>query len=119
MIVDLRPHKQPSGPVLGQIHVKVKATFGFPILVQGQSSIITSPMVAVGVGWDTKKNDRLDLDTSLIQFSDSGQMLEHINYSQRNVRGMTHGGDNTTGEGTGDDELVMVCPTQNLRPFAN
>jgi len=102
----------------GELHVKAKATFGFPLLAPGQSTVITSPYVAIGLGWDTIK-DKVDLDTGLIGFDERLKVVNYISFQTQAAKGMQHGGDNRTGDGNGDDEQVKVlsngCPIRGAK----
>lgn len=60
----------------------------------------------LGLGWDT----RCDLDSSVICLDPKGEVVDIIYYGQtanRN-RSIMHSGDNLTGEGRGDDEVITV-----------
>jgi tellurium resistance protein TerD len=85
---------------------KVDLTKGNP----GLSKII------VGLGWDTNKYDGgydFDLDASAFLCGDSGKVLsdtDFIFYSnlKHSSGAVEHTGDNRTGEGEGDDEVIKV-----------
>ncbi len=85
---------------------KVDLTKGNP----GLSKII------VGLGWDTNKYDGgydFDLDASAFLCGDSGKVLsdtDFIFYSnlKHSSGAVEHTGDNLTGEGEGDDEVIKV-----------
>ena len=68
----------------------------------------------VGLGWDIKQYDSgadYDLDASIFLL-DSGGKCAHesdfIFYNNLSAGGVTHSGDNRTGEGDGDDEAVTI-----------
>jgi len=85
---------------------KVDLTKGNP----GLSKII------VGLGWDTNKYDGgfdFDLDASAFLCGDSGKVFNDQDFifygNVKHASGcVTHTGDNTTGSGEGDDEVINV-----------
>lgn len=78
--------------------------------------------VRLGLGWDSaapvkrglfgglKKAADVDLDASAIFFDGSGKALDTVFFNQLQSKdGSTrHTGDNLTGEGDGDDEVILV-----------
>ena len=71
--------------------------------------------IRVGLGWDTRVTDggAFDLDASAFVLNAEGKVRsdgDFIFYNNKNGAGgaVVHQGDNTTGEGEGDDEVVMV-----------
>lgn len=71
--------------------------------------------VRVGLGWDTRVTDggAFDLDASAFVLNAEGKVrsdADFIFYNNKNGAGgaVVHQGDNTTGEGDGDDEVVIV-----------
>lgn len=62
--------------------------------------------VFVGLGWTCNSN--VDLDASCIMINSSDVILDTVYYSHKNAPGVNHGGDNTTGEGKGYDEVIKV-----------
>merc|ERR1719382_1843369 len=71
------------------------AVFGLP--ETGQLSSITA-----GLGWDVIGRG-VDLDVSAVLLDDSGQVVSAIFFGNLQADGLTHSGDNLTGEGDGDD----------------
>lgn len=72
--------------------------------------------IMVGLGWDTNKYDggyAFDLDTAAFLVGENGKVVSdadfvfynNANHSSGSVK---HMGDNTTGEGEGDDEQILV-----------
>lgn len=67
-----------------------------------------------GLGWDTNKYDgggSFDLDASLFLVSAAGKVEKDTNfvfYNNKIVNGVEHMGDNRTGEGDGDDEVIKL-----------
>ena len=68
----------------------------------------------VGLGWDIKQYDSgadYDLDASVFLLDSSGKCAhdsDFIFYNNLSAGGVTHSGDNRTGEGDGDDEAVTI-----------
>ena len=75
--------------------------------------------VSVGLGWDTRMTDgsAFDLDASVFLLGDGGKVGSDEDFVfYNNARGgggaVVHQGDNQTGEGSGDDEVVVVTLDQ-------
>ena len=75
--------------------------------------------VKVGLGWDTRVTDGsdFDLDASVFVLNESGKVrsdADFVFYNNKNGAGgaVVHQGDNLTGEGSGDDEVVAVSLDQ-------
>lgn len=62
--------------------------------------------IKVGLGWNTK----LDLDSSIIMLDANGTLIDKVFFNQkRSLDGaIIHSGDDTTGEGKGDDETIQI-----------
>jgi len=59
----------------------------------------------LGLGWDTK----MDLDASVIMMDKNGnKACESVWYANKNSPGVSHAGDNLTGDGAGDDENITI-----------
>jgi len=60
----------------------------------------------LGLGWDT----RMDLDASLLLMDDKGNIVETIYFGNLKSKNgcIVHSGDNLTGDGDGDDEVITV-----------
>lgn len=73
-------------------------------------------MALVGLGWDTNKYDGgfdFDLDAAAFLLGENGKVLkdeDFIFYNNLNGRdgAVVHTGDNLTGEGEGDDEVIII-----------
>jgi tellurium resistance protein TerZ len=64
--------------------------------------------VRVGLGWDVAADGpAVDLDASALLFSGS-RHLTTVFFGNLAASGVSHGGDNLTGEGDGDDEQITV-----------
>lgn len=75
--------------------------------------------VRVGLGWDTRVTDggAFDLDASVFLLGDTGKVrsdADFVFYNNKNGGNgsVIHQGDNLTGEGSGDDEVVAVSLDQ-------
>ena len=84
---------------------KKKTTF-----IPGQWLPINIPKVKVGLGWDFMPGDTFDLDGSVTAFNECNEPIVSIMYS--NLKGLDgairHHGDNLTGKGSGDDEVITI-----------
>jgi tellurium resistance protein TerD len=91
------------------------------VLQKGQKVDLTKTnpglsKVVVGLGWDTNKYDggkAFDLDAAAFLLTDSGKVSSDADFIFYNnpkdsVGSVVHMGDNTTGEGEGDDEQITV-----------
>ena len=73
-------------------------------------------MALIGLGWDTNKYSGgydFDLDASAFLLGENGKVLKDDDFIfYNNLTGydgaVTHTGDNLTGEGDGDDEIIVV-----------
>ena len=78
----------------------------------GVSGALTK--VVVGLGWDTNRYDggaAFDLDAAAFMLGASGKTRKEedfIFYGNKNGEGVTHTGDNLTGDGDGDDEQIVI-----------
>lgn len=80
--------------------------------------------VFLGVGWDVAKSkgffgfgggkDEIDLDASVVLFDDNKQLVDVVYFGQLVSKdgSVQHSGDNLTGAGEGDDEIIRVNLTQ-------
>ncbi|AXB79493.1 chemical-damaging agent resistance protein C [Novosphingobium barchaimii LL02] len=75
--------------------------------------------VRVGLGWDTRVTDGtdFDLDASVFLLNDAGKVrsdADFVFYNNKNGANgsVVHQGDNLTGQGDGDDEVVAVTLDQ-------
>jgi tellurium resistance protein TerD len=71
--------------------------------------------IMVGLGWDarTTTGDKFDLDASALGCGDNGTVLSNeyfifFNQARSPEGAIEHLGDNRTGEGSGDDEVVAI-----------
>lgn len=70
---------------------------------------LTSEVKAIkaALGWDTD-NGEADLDVSAVLFDQTAKERDAIFFGNLEGHGLTHSGDNLTGEGSGDDEVIFV-----------
>ncbi|SEJ12418.1 tellurium resistance protein TerZ [Sphingobium sp. AP50] len=81
--------------------------------------------VAMGLGWDVRKakgffgklvggGGEIDLDASCLLFDAQGNLLDQVWFRQLSTRdgSIVHSGDNRTGAGDGDDEVIQVDLTR-------
>ena len=79
-----------------------------------QAGVSTLTQVTVGLGWDVNRYDGgagFDLDASAFMCGADGKCANEsgfIFYGNKQGAGVTHTGDNTTGDGDGDDEQIVV-----------
>ena len=69
-------------------------------------------VVRMGLGWDpVRRGADVDLDASVIAFDVRGRDVEKVWYGNLRAYGdaILHSGDNLTGEGEGDDELITIA----------
>lgn len=72
--------------------------------------------VFMGLGWDEAKgflgigSGNIDLDASCAMFSENKELLDSVSFMKLTSNGgaITHSGDNRTGAGDGDDEVINV-----------
>jgi tellurium resistance protein TerD len=58
----------------------------------------------LGLGWEC--DGAIDLDASVILFNHNNDIVGEVFYGHKEEQGIKHSGDNTTGEGKGDDEVI-------------
>lgn len=66
--------------------------------------------VTAGLGWDVAKGmgTDVDLDVSVVFFGKDPNPLGAVFFGNQEQWGVKHSGDNLTGEGSGDDEVINV-----------
>ena len=78
--------------------------------IPGQWFKIECSKINVGLGWDFDKGDTYDLDASVTGFNECNEPIQSIYYG--NLDGLNksvhHFGDNLTGVGEGDDEVISI-----------
>ena len=79
-------------------------------LIPGNWIPILEPIVNVGLGWDFTGGETFDLDASVTGFDNNFNPIESIYYGRLTGlnNSVLHHGDNLTGEGEGDDEVITI-----------
>jgi tellurium resistance protein TerZ len=99
-----------KGSQKGELHIKLKVQWVFPLCVVGQWHPTKGDNVYIGMGWDMKKKKKIDLDASVIALSPENTPICTVSF--KNLQGLEgaiqHLGDNKTGEGKGDDEQILL-----------
>ncbi|GAB4062698.1 hypothetical protein GCM10028777_03250 [Angustibacter speluncae] len=117
-----QPQQQgaPSGEVSLSKNRPVSLSKGQKVTLTKDEGVALT-MIRMGLGWDPIKKGgffgsrevEVDLDASCVLFAD-GQPVDVAFYNQLRTKdgSVQHTGDNRTGEGDGDDEVVMVDLTR-------
>ena len=71
---------------------------------------INAQLTFIGLGWDIQRGMVYDLDASLIIFDINNKIIEIIYHkNSKSIDGnIYHYGDNKTGQGEGDDEIISI-----------
>ena len=79
-------------------------------LIPGTWIPIQESTVYVGLGWDFTGKETFDLDASVTGVGEKFNIVEAIYYgNKKGLKGsVIHFGDNLTGQGDGDDEVIQV-----------
>ena len=79
-------------------------------LIPGTWIPIQEPTVYVGLGWDFTGKETFDLDASVTGVGEKFNIVEAVYYNnKKGLKGsVIHFGDNLTGQGEGDDEVIQV-----------
>lgn len=85
-------------------------------LEKGQRESISAQKFVVGLGWDSNSNttgEAYDVDASVFILGENGKLLSDNHFIFYNNlkspdQAVIHSGDNTTGEGEGDDEQIQI-----------
>lgn len=64
----------------------------------------TLKQLNVGLGWDT----HMDLDSIAFLLDENDRLVDTVCYYSKYSTGVRLNGDNTTGEGEGDDEIIFI-----------
>lgn len=84
------------------------------ILTKGQTISLVKPdgknlnQCYVGLGWDIHAGESADLDAFAIELDDEGRKIDLVYFGQLSShdKAINHSGDNLTGAGDGDDEVI-------------
>jgi len=85
-------------------------------LQKGQRESLSQQKFSIGLGWDTNASDTgtaFDLDASVFILGSNGKILSDshfVFYNNTNAPNdsVIHSGDNLTGDGEGDDEVINI-----------
>ncbi|WP_028475838.1 TerD family protein [Nocardia sp. CNY236] len=113
------PGQQPAAEVSLSKDRPVSLSKGQRVTLQKEGSALT--FVKMGLGWDPVANRGffgsrtvdIDLDASVIMFAEANP-VDFAYYGQLTSKdgSIRHQGDNLTGEGEGDDEVILVDLTR-------
>lgn len=82
--------------------------------VAADAGVATLSKLKVGLGWDVNRFDsghQFDLDASVFMCGDDGRVVNDeafVFYNNKVQPGVVHQGDNRTGDGAGDDEVIEI-----------
>ncbi|ANY22803.1 TerD family protein [Gordonia terrae] len=110
-----RPPAPPSSPEISlRKGAPVSLTKGQRVTLRKEGGVALTD-IQMGLGWDPVRGGfgrggSIDLDASVLMFS-GGKCVETVYYGHLNSknRSILHSGDNLTGEGEGDDEVIRVA----------
>mmetsp|Transcript_110196 Transcript_110196/g.322480 ORF Transcript_110196/g.322480 Transcript_110196/m.322480 type:complete len:778 (+) Transcript_110196:61-2394(+) len=94
----------------GQLHVHVRAKFNIPIMIPGTEIDLPSQF-QLGLAWEFIHQDKpVDLDASVVGLNTKEKIVDQVWYQKLEGFGgaVSHSGDDTTGEGDGDDETITI-----------
>ncbi|MER5932265.1 TerD family protein [Streptomyces sp. NPDC002054] len=109
------PPAPPAAPTLGagkinldkgRVNLQKNQTVS---LVKGGKPLLSQ--VKMGLGWEPAYRGRdIDLDASVIAYGPQRNHLDSCYFGRLSILGgaVKHSGDNLTGEGAGDDEVIVV-----------
>ncbi|QES50733.1 stress-induced protein [Streptomyces venezuelae] len=109
------PAAAPAAPTLGagkinldkgRVNLQKNQTVS---LVKGGKPLLSQ--VKMGLGWEPAYRGRdIDLDASVIAYGPQRNHLDSCYFGRLSILGgaIKHSGDNLTGEGAGDDEVIVV-----------
>ncbi|MEV0687190.1 TerD family protein [Nocardia sp. NPDC050378] len=106
---------QPQPPQFGRPTVDLSK--GHVSLRKSETVSLTKPgapaltRVRMGLGWDpATRGSQVDLDASVIAYDDRAKKLTNVWFLRREAfdGAIRHSGDNLTGHGDGDDEVITV-----------
>ncbi|KAJ6239333.1 camp-binding protein [Anaeramoeba flamelloides] len=87
--------------------LKKGETLGFQQIHEIAPTFLES--FTIGLGWDMKGTEPIDLDASVIMLTETNDsQIVYFRKKTSDDNAIKHSGDNTTGEGEGDDEQIQV-----------
>ena len=101
------------------ITISGRMTWNMPVYERKVWVPVNADAVTIGLGWDEKKGQSVDLDAGVMAFHSSGDLADTCYYRKKNVLGgaVCSLGDNQTGKGDGDDERIIVNLAQLSQTF--
>ncbi|GAA3108324.1 hypothetical protein GCM10020254_62850 [Streptomyces goshikiensis] len=103
------PHRRAPGKInldKGRVNLQKNQTVS---LVKGGRPLLSQ--VKMGLGWEPAFGGRdIDLDASVIAYGPQRNHIDSCYFGKLSILGgaVKHSGDNLTGEGAGDDEVIVV-----------
>lgn len=77
-------------------------------LAKGTSGALSN--IHIGLGWDVHSHVNADLDAFVVQLGENNKELDRVYFGKKQSKdgAIRHSGDNLTGAGEGDDEVITV-----------
>ncbi|MFI9049918.1 TerD family protein [Streptomyces sp. NPDC053427] len=107
------PAPGPAAPATGKINLdkgRVSLQKNQTVsLVKGGQPLLSS--VSMGLGWEPAfRGKNIDLDASVIAYGPDRKKIDNCFFGKLMILGgaVQHSGDNLTGDGSGDDEVITV-----------
>jgi len=81
-----------------------------PMQMASAGPVVPFGDVCLGLGWDFAFGNEIDLDASVLAFNARGEQVDLVYYGKLIGCGgaVRHSGDNRTGAGEGDDEIITL-----------
>ena len=95
---------------MGCYNISNEKPKNIPPLIPGTWIPIKEAKIFVGLGWDFTKEEEFDLDSGILAFGEKFVFRDNIYYGKEKGLGgsVVHLGDNRTGKGKGDDEIIKI-----------
>lgn len=96
----------------------------FQVLPKGGNLVVAAQVFGIGLGWDASRGGaNFDLDASALLLNDSknpatSTPVIYYSVTEDSRNSIKHSGDNLTGAGDGDDEVILV-DVSKLDPSVN
>lgn len=94
----------------GQLHIVMKATYHIPFVCP-MERIALPAKFQIGLAWDfSAQDDTVDLDESIVGLDAEENIVEQVWFNNTVGFGgaVRHTGDNRSGDGSGDDEVINI-----------
>lgn len=88
----------------------IQLTKGQKISLKKENGDADVKTIMLGLGWDVGDEEQIDLDASCVSLNARKEVLDYIYFGSKTNRtnSILHSGDNLTGAGEGDDEVIIV-----------